>query len=247
MNYNVDLAKVVFTNIDTPTPWASTTTTTLATQETGTMQNYEKKHEPRLMSDSNSVMTDLQMSDITQTTGAMTTYTGGFGASAVTSIDMSATRTLSIVYSNTVIATFTAVGTSASLPQTTSPGRGLRVVKDYMPTIQALLISVLGGIFCFCIIRAFMHGRIFERQVARDIAIMGRDEDRNNNHGGTSDGGTGSSAEGLFVPNDSAPTSVSRASSRYTPRHLLPISQATTEVEEGVELTTFASNEETLH
>ncbi|EWC47447.1 hypothetical protein DRE_00415 [Drechslerella stenobrocha 248] len=126
---DVDLASVVFTNVETPVAWSAARTANPPPQIFDTIPGNPK------IDISQTFIPDSQEE---AAGSAPFTYTGGVmdPPGTATFVDHTATRTLSIVHNHFVIATFTVVGTSASPPRGVSP---------------EVSIFTAGGILTFCV------------------------------------------------------------------------------------------------
>ncbi|KAK6354621.1 hypothetical protein TWF696_003762 [Orbilia brochopaga] len=157
MSVNVDLAKVVFTRLDTPTAWVSTPVADSKPQWPNGFKDTEEATPKTTIPGSRDELT---------TARNPLTFTGGFKDPTATTVDHTATKTFSIVHNHVVLATFTVVGTIAS------PPRGVPASPGILSSEGILLITVITALLAFF----FSYGYVVARSYGQKMANAHHDQ-----------------------------------------------------------------------
>ncbi|KAK6356786.1 hypothetical protein TWF718_001127 [Orbilia javanica] len=146
---NVNLKGVVYTSLETPTPWTRTHTYDQFTQAAQTEQ---------MAGGATGTLVEQQEGATVTNPNTRLNNRGGIP------IETTSTHTFSIITNGFVIATFTAVGTAVS------PPRGVPQPSNILPPWEIVVISISMGIFCLILFRAMYHYRRLEMMTKKEQA-----------------------------------------------------------------------------
>lgn len=149
---NVNLEGVVYTNLETPTPWTSTHT------HTQFKRNVNPEHTAGNIADT---LVERQQGTAITTSDEYLKNRGG------TQTETTSTHIFSIITNGFVVATFTIFGTAVS------PPRGVSQPPSILPPWEIILIFLSTDFFCFILFRALYHYRRLEMMMKNEDAAKG--------------------------------------------------------------------------